>query len=1271
MTRQSPEPSPWDAARLYYPPELPITERREEIVQAIRDHRVLVLTGETGSGKSTQIPKMCLEAGQGSRGLVGCTQPRRVAAVTLAARVAEELRSEGPATVGYKIRFQDRTARTTRIKFMTDGILLAEAQRDRLFRAYDTIIVDEAHERTLNIDFLIGLLRKVLLVRNDLKVIVTSATIDPEKFSAAFDNAPIIEVSGRTYPVDVRYQPPEDEEGEDSGYIDGAVAAVDSLKSVRERGDILVFMPTESDIRETSQRLEEKRYFNTIVLPLFGRMAAGDQQRIFRAGTEAKIIVSTNVAETSVTIPGIRYVVDTGLARISRYNAVSRTQGLPVSPVSQASADQRKGRCGRVAEGVCIRLYSEENYLNRPLYTPPEILRSNLAEVILRMLYLRLGNIQEFPFLEPPSPAAVKDGFGVLTELGAVDDRRSLTPIGKTMARFPLDPRLSRMLIAAKEEGALRETVVLVAAMSVQDPRERPLDQETKADQAHAVFRDPRSDFSGLLKIWSSCWGHLFEGDAFVTGEGGVPLPMPASRGQSQIRKFCRERFLSYRRMREWKDIHDESWDILKEMGEFTPNDRPASYDALHRSILGGYLSHIALRKEKNVYTAAKNRQVMLFPGSGLFNRGGAWIMASEMVQTSRLFARVVAEIDPEWLEKIGRHLCRYSWSEPHWEKRRGEVVAFERATLYGLTVVADRKVGYGRVNMPEAREIFIRSALVEGDVLGNYGFLNHNRKLIHDIEDLENKARKRDLLVDEETLFAFYDRRLPAFADIRSLDRFIKEQGGDGILRMTEADVLRIEPDFTALEAFPDTLAVGETTLPLRYAFHPGEDDDGVTVRIPVHALASLSPEPFEWLVPGMIEEKVALLLKALPKGARRRLVPVRETAQRIVRLLPFREGDFHLQLGRAVREVAGVDIDPDWWDPGALAPYHFMRFEIVGHDGKVLGTGRDWAALKSLSSERHEDALRIEAKRRWEREGITAWDFGDLPRRIELGKDALGLVRYAWPSLAAEGETPAVRLFDDPIEAARSGREGLMLLYGLVFGSELKQLMKDWAFPEKFSSGVFFMGGIKKASEALRDYIRRELFGLRRPQFPERPIFEETVKRLKGSMGPPAREMMEEVFEAVEAREDARAALARFRKTAAGNPAVLRLAELLAGEIEKLVPPDFLSGIERDNIQRLPRYLRALKVRMERAYASPEKDRVKADQLAPQLLRLAEMTEKTARRPDEKGLRVLDEFRWMIEEYKISLFAPEIKTTCKVSPKRLEEKWREWASPDPPQRA
>ena len=1340
-------PSSTDALSLIsYPPDLPITEKREELIRAIGTHQVLVITGETGSGKSTQLPKMCLEAGRGVKGLIGSTQPRRIAAITLAHRVAEELRGVASSLVGYKIRFQDRTARTTRIKFMTDGILLAEAQRDRLFRAYDTLIIDEAHERTLNIDFILGLLQKLLPRRPDLKVLVTSATLDPEKFSRAFGNAPIIEVSGRTYPVEVWYQPPEPVEDEDDvSYIDQAVAAVDLIKAGHDlgsRGDILIFMPTESDIRETVQRLEDKRYGQTVVLPLFGRLAAADQQRIFQLTPEEKIVVATNVAETSITIPRIRYVIDTGLARMAQYNPRSRTQSLPVTAISQASADQRQGRCGRVEAGICIRLYAKDDYLARPRFTSPEILRSNLAEVILRMLFLRLGSIQEFPFLDPPSPAAIKDAFGILRELGAIDQHRRLTAVGGTMARLPLDPRLARMLIEARATGALAEVTILVAALSIQDPRERPFEQEQQADQAQARFRDTRSDFVALLKIWQAfhqmpaavgrasagsqpgAWdpaeqpivGDLpvatqnehsptsaqpspprpslappsrsFPSSSLGTSEGLAPRenlhhqPATGSTGsqapawepaslfrrpsppptRSQMRKFCRDHFLSYRRMREWQDIHREIRAILEELDGFAPNPDPASYEALHRALLSGYLSHIARKKEKNLYLGSKHRQLMVFPGSGLFNRGGAWIMSGEQVQTNRLFARTAAVIEPEWIEELGKHLCRSVYSEPHWEKTRGQVVAFERVILYGLSLVERRKVNYSRINLEEARDIFIRSALVEGELAGKFGFLEHNRNLLAQLEELEHKTRRRGLMLDEEALFRFYEQRLPPLADAASLRKLIKERGGDGFLRMTAEDLLEASAGLEIEEQFPGFLTVGDLQLPLRYAFHPGAEDDGVTVIIPLHALRDLSPAPFAWLVPGLLPEKVLLLLKGLPKGLRRHLVPVAAAAERLRHRLASREGSLEGQLSRGVFELAGIQVPLTCWDQQGLPPHLRMRFEVIGPEGKVLGAGRDLAALQGLAADRHEGRLWEEARRTWEKEGLTGWDFGDPPQRLELGKDALGFTVWAYPGVVAEGQAAALRLFSSSEAACEASFVGLLVLYQWAFAADLKTLRKSWRFPDDLAPQVFFLGSRQEATQALQLYLLRELFDLHEPQWPDRRHFEAARARLKGQISALAREMLDEIYAVVSARHAVRTSLQRLRKLSGKNQAVLERLNLIMREVEVLVGPDFLSCYRREELRGLPRYLRALGIRAERAYPAPEKDRQKAEQAAPFLERFEQLRREVMMGPSVAQRAFLDELRWMVEEFKVSLFAPEIKVRFRISARRLEEKFADW---------
>ncbi len=956
-------------------------------------------------------------------------------------------------------------------------------------------------------------------------------------------------------------------------------------------------------------------------------------------------MVATNVAETSVTIPGIRYVVDTGLARISQYNARSRTQTLPILPISQASADQRKGRCGRVEAGVCIRLYEEKDYLSRPRYTAPEIQRSNLAEVILRMLYLGLGDIQQFPFLDPPTPAAIKDGFAVLQELGAVDEHRRLTPVGRTMARLPLDPRLARILITARQENALREAIILAAALSIQDPRERPLDQEAQADQAHAHFRHPQSDFGTLLRIWEEYQRHW-----------------ETTRSQNQMRKFCRQHFLSYRRMREWLDIHEQLHEVLNELGDFPLNAAPASYDAVHRSLVSGYLSNIALRKEKNRYQATKGREVMIHPGSGLFSKAGSWIVAAEMVQTTRTYARLVANIDPDWLDGLGRHLCRHSYSDPHWEKSRGQVVAYERVTLYGLTIVERRKVNYGRIEPDEARTIFIRGALVEGDLPGRYPFLEHNRKLLKSIEDLENRTRRRDLLVDEEVLFTFYDRNLPSITDIRSLNRFLKEPDGDSRLSLTEADLLRATPDFAALEEFPTSLGWHDPPLALQYAFCPGEENDGITASVPVHLLPRLETGVFEWLVPGILPEKVLTLLRALPKGLRRQIAPIQEFARRVVECLPFGERDFYATLSHVVKKLAGIEVPSRDWDRFALPEHLRMRFEVLAADGTIVNTGRDLKELTGVSLERHDEALWREARNRWDRDGITHWDFGQLPPSISLGTDAFGIERLAYPGLVADGQTVSLRLFADPLEARTASRGGMLLLCQHAFSSELRHLLKIWRFPDQMAGELLFLGDRRSADRALQRYILDELFSIPDAPQPDHDFFQATVARLQGGqLAARGRQILEEVLQVIHEWHISAITIQRYQELAAQNPGASARLQLLVDELDSLLPRDFLSAWVHAQVAALPRYLQALRIRAERAYHSPDKDRAKAEHLIAHMERYGALKSQLAAGPDPDIKRFLEVFRTLLEEYKISLFAPEIKTQVRVSSKILDAKWKE----------
>ncbi|WP_170161503.1 ATP-dependent RNA helicase HrpA [Desulfosoma caldarium] len=1242
-----------------YPDELPISEKKDAIVDALCRHRVVVVTGDTGSGKSTQLPKMCLEAGLGRQRLIGITQPRRIAAVTLARRVAEELQEPLGGLVGYKIRFQERLSARTRIKFMTDGILLAEAQADRYFKAYDVVIVDEAHERSLNIDFLLGLLRKAMVRRIDLKVVITSATIDPETFSKAFDNAPVIEVSGRTYPVEIRYLPPDSKAQEDSTAVDLAVQAVQDLRKENLRGDLLVFMPTENDIREACARLQEVHGSEAVVLPLYGRLAGADQERVFQLLPQDKIVVATNVAETSVTIPGIRCVVDTGLARLSMYNPRSRTQGLPVVPISQASADQRAGRCGRTGPGVCVRLYAEEDYASRPKYTPPEILRSNLAEVILKMLAWRFGDVRSFPFITPPSEAAIKDGFAVLRELGAVDRHHRLTDLGRLMARFPLDPRMARMLLQAQREGALKEVTVLCAALSIQDPRERPFEHQEQADQIHARFRDRRSDFLTLLNIWKAYQQKRREGAS-----------------QSQLRTFCRESFLSYRRMREWTQVVEEIQAILEDVGFGKgPGDgrAPASYEAIHRSVACGYLSHVAVKKEKNTYIGARGRQMMLFPGSSLFNKGGDWIVAAEIVQTSRLFARMAATIEPAWLEELGRHLIKSHVSSPHWEKKRGRVVAFERVTLYGLPIVEKRPVDYARYDAEEARRIFIRSALVEGDVPKSYGFYEHNEKLRESLENVEDKLRRRGMLIDQDNIFSFYDQRVPLLSDIRSFEKWLKTQGGDEILRMKEEDLIRKGSSPGGLADYPDALDLKEYSLPLRYSFCPGQEADGVTVTVPIHILTRLRPDDFEWLVPGFLEEKIFFLLKNLPKTLRRQLAPVSETARKVLLQLSWGQGDFYDALGQAVLDVTGLHVPRSLWPREALADHLRMRFEVVDEDGSVLRAGRDLAQLQQSSPQVHHDAVWDKARRRWERSGLTSWDFGPLPQEIELGRDAYGVMRCAYPGLQAEGTTVSVRLFADAPSAQEATRDGLLVLYQHAFAPLLKSLRKEWVLaPGRTHSdstqaplslkALHFLGHLGEAQKQAHLYMLRELFDLHDPQPLDEEKYRQTIQDLPAQLGYRSRQLWSEILAVLHARAEVIETLDKFRSKQTTTAMTLERLHAVEKELIELVPADFLRRYRSAVMRELPRYLRGLALRAERAFVAPEKDRQKWAEVAPFVARYQSAHQNLAPEAPAQVREFLDAMRWMIEEYKLSVFAPEVKRPYVVSAERLEKKWAEY---------
>ena len=1235
-------------------PDLPIAVKKAEIIDAIRKHSVVIISGETGSGKTTQIPKFCLAAGRGIDGKIGCTQPRRIAAISVANRIAEELAEPIGKSVGYKIRFQDKTDSNGFIKLMTDGILLAEAQGDPYLSDYDTLIVDEAHERSLNIDFILGLLKTLLKKRKDLKLIITSATIDTEKFSRAFDNAPIIEVSGRMYPVEVRYAEVDSNEDSDEFTLaERAAAAVDEIHRESPFGDILIFMPTEQDIRETCEILEGRKYSRVSILPLFARLSAFEQARVFSRQAGRKIIVSTNVAETSLTIPGIRYVVDTGLARISQYNPRSRTTALPVAPVSKSSADQRMGRCGRVENGICIRLFSRTSYESRPLFTLPEVLRSNLAEVILRMIGLNLGEIERFPFIDPPLAHSIKDGFDLLQELDAIEMRSEagkrksgpwqLTETGQKMAGIPLDPRLSRMLIEASRFGCFKEAAVIASALSIQDPRERPAERTDAADRAHAAFKDPLSDFIGLLNIWNKF--HAAVGESF---------------GATRMKKFCKECFLSFKRMREWRDIHGQIVSMAEEYGLLSETALPeapktgpfgALYTAIHKSILTGFLSNIAQKKEKYLYQGAKGKQVMLFPGSGIFSAGSAWIVAAELVETSRLFARTNAAIDNRWLEEIGGNQCRYVCMNPRWERNRQEVTATEQVSLYGL-IIDQRPVSYGRFNPDEACDIFIRSALVQGDLKTPLPFMDFNRKRIDEVVALEDRIRRRDLLISEDDLFEFYRKRLDGVYDISGLKKAIQARGGDGFLRVGIQDLLRREPDSNELRLYPGEVRLGNRVFPCEYRFEPGQPQDGLTVRINQTFAGSVPPQAADWLVPGLLRDKIALLIKGLAKEYRRKLVPVAATAERIFREMPRQDVPLATALSRFISEHFGVEIPASAWSEKDLPEHLKMRIAITDASGKSVLAARDAFILKASARVCREEGLPESLIARWERSRITEWNFPDLPESVSAAENGR-IKALAYPALCAGEAGISLKLLTDPEQASAAHRQGVAALCGLYLAGDIKYLRKKIVLDRKMQSAVEDFGGPRKFQARIVDRILQDLFA---KNIRTRKEFLAHVEAARPRLFETATTFSDLVLRFIAVYQETRSAMERLQITHRFNPAAGVFYENLNAQLKRLVPENFLELYDQERLNHIERYLKALAIRAQRAGVNLEKDREKQNEVEFFAQQLRILIEALGPETSAEKRREIERFFWLLEEYKVSVFAQELRTPFPVSRKRLE---------------
>ncbi|WP_156755999.1 ATP-dependent RNA helicase HrpA [Actinokineospora pegani] len=1224
---------------LKYPAELPVSQRREDILAAIRDNQVVVIAGETGSGKTTQIPKMCLELGRGVRGMVGHTQPRRIAARTVAERVAEEVGTPLGETIGWKVRFTDEVGERTLVKIMTDGILLAEIQHDRTLSRYDTIIIDEAHERSLNIDFLLGYLARLLPRRPDLKVVITSATIDPERFSRHFGGAPVIEVSGRTFPVEVRYRPlvdPEDPEADpDRDQTQGIVDAVREL-SAEGPGDVLVFLSGEREIREAADALVAAELRGTEILPLYARLSSAEQHRVFQAHSGRRVVLATNVAETSLTVPGIKYVVDTGTARISRYSNRLKVQRLPIEPVSQASANQRKGRCGRTSDGICVRLYSEDDFDARPEFTDPEILRTNLASVILQMAAADLGEMADFPFIEPPDRRHIADGTQLLVELGALDADKKLTEMGRRLAALPVDPRLARMVLEADRNGCLAEVMVIAAALSIQDPRERPQDKQQQAQQSHARFADPESDFLSYLNLWN----HLRERQKELSG--------------NRFRRECKAEFINYLRVREWQDIHSQLRQVARQLG-ITANDAPAAPADVHKALLSGLLSHIGFRDPglkstgRDVgreYVGARNAKFVLFPGSVLSKKPPRWVMAAELVETSRLFGRTAARVEPEWIEPLAEHLLKRTYSEPHWEAKQGSAMAVERVTLYGLPIVVARKVRYGRIDPEVSRELFIRHALVEGDWQTRHHFFRDNRALLAEVEDLEHRYRRRDIVVDDEALFQFYDQRVPAeVVSARHFDSWWKQarRATPDLLTFSKADLVNDTVEVNA-EAFPDALRQEGLTLPLSYRFEPGRDDDGVTARVPISVLNQLSGDGLSVQVPGLREEVVTALIRSLPKAVRRNFVPVPDFAKAVVRGLAPVEDSLPDAVGRELRALTGVMIPREAWQLDAVPDHLKTTFQVVDGD-KTLATGKDLGALKhqlrsQLRASLHEATVDLH------RTGLTAWTIGDLPKVARTEQN--GLVVTAYPALVDEGATVAVRMLDTEAEQRAAMWTGTRKLVLLGVASPTKHVVRSLSNQDKLALSHNPHGGVpallSDCVNAATDYLIAQAGGVAWTE----KSFDRLRTYVRTNLNATTLDVLRTARQVIGAWNTLQNRIDPLR-----GPIYKEPLDDIKSQLSHLIHPGFITTTGAARLANLHRYLQAIDRRLDKLAERPDRDR--AWMHIVQDLEDAHHEAVQQRHPALRETAEVHEAQWMIEELRVSFFAQTLGNPTSVSEKKV----------------
>ncbi len=1219
--------------KLEYDDALPITKHRAEIVEAIRTQQLIIVAGETGSGKTTQLPKFCLEAGRGTRGMIASTQPRRIAARAMAERVAEELGSELGQVVGYQVRFRQKIGKSSRIKFMTDGILLAETTGDRKLHAYDTIIIDEAHERSLNIDFLLGYLKQLLPRRPDLRVIITSATIDTEKFSKHFDDAPVIEVTGRGYPVEVIYQPFSEPEAEgelrNRDMYRGIADAVGRLSRKDARGDILVFLSGEREIHEAGDYLVRKGLRHTEVLPLFSRLSAAEQRRIFHPGPQRRIILSTNIAETSLTVPRIRYVIDTGFVRISRYSHRSRIQRLPIEPVSQASANQRLGRCGRLGPGICVRLYSQEDFDLRAEFTEPEILRTSLASIILRMLTMNLGEIEQFPFIDPPAPRMINDAYHLLFELGAVDKAQKPTKTGRKLARWPLDVRLGRMVLEGDRQSCLEDILVLAAGLSIQDPRERPLDARAAADQAHDRFSDEKSDFAAMLKLW-----------LYVRKQR-------KERTGNQFRKLCRKEFLNWQRVLEWIDLYQQLRDQAREQG-MALDGKHGNFEQVHIALLSGLLSHVGQKHpQQPFYTGARNRHFHIFPGSGLFGRSPKWVMSAEIVETTKPYGRINAAIDPQWLERQAAHLLKYSYQDPHWSRRRGRVMAWQQISMFGLVLVEKRRVSYARVDALEARRIFVLEALVRGELDTRRGFAQHNLRLREEIDLLEKKRRSRDVLVDEASLFAFFDARIPQDVNsTRSLEAWLESlpETDRNQLLLSHDVLMRENAGEAPANSYPDTWVQGQQAFPLSYHFSPGDERDGVTITAPIELLNTLDPGQLQWLVPGLLREKVIEIIRNLPKPVRRSLTPAPQFADAALDGIADRNGSLFKSLATSLQQLTGMEISVDLLAAVPIPEYLKFRIVMTGNEGEIIAVSRNLEELQERFGQKAQRRFMDQEGQGWNRDGEVSWEFGDLPVSVKTSSG-----NTAWPALSDQQNSVGLRLFDTEVDAHFAHLEGVRRLVGIGIKDKLQYLQKHHGISQQ---ALMVWSVYDSPAGLVSDLVWACLGTVADPSavsVRDEHTFNLLVETCRSSLGGEFQSQAAQLEEVLNQTgvilNELNSGLSETRP---------RVFEDLSGQLEDLVYPGFLLDLAPGRLMHYPRYLAAMKMRLDSLRLDPSRDAKLQSQVEPYWQRYLERITSGAEYDES-----LDSFRWLIEEFRVSLFAQSLGTAQKTSAKRLDEAW------------